>query len=167
VTERQPATASELRALAHPIRLRVLREVLDAARTNAEIAERIGINPATCLHHVRSLLANGFIELDKPRASVNGITEKPYRATPKSWNTTINESPVSQRVAQAALDAFVAEASQPLADLSTSRLGVRLTNAQLHKFEKKLSVLLEEIAKADNPKGAPYAIFTAVHRRAP
>ena len=166
VNERRVATAAELRALAHPLRLRILREVLDTPRTNAEIADRLGVNPATCLHHVRTLLGSGFIEPATPRAGVNGITEKPYKATKKSWHTDFDQAPGgAQPLARAALDAFIAEASGPLAELSTSRLGVRLTEKHRHRFETKLEALLREIARADRPDGERWAIFIATHRR--
>ena len=166
VNERQAATAAELRALAHPLRLRILREVLDTPRTNAEIADRLGVNPATCLHHVRTLLASRFIEPATPRAGVNGITEKPYKATKKSWHTDFDQAPGgAQQLARAMLEAFIAEARGSSSDLSTTRLGVRLSAAQVRRFESKLQALLDEIARADNPDGERWAIFLARHRR--
>src|SRR5262245_44839912 len=50
---RRSATEAEARALASAVRLRIMRLCLDRPLTNKEIAERLGVNPATTLHHVR------------------------------------------------------------------------------------------------------------------
>ena len=62
---RRPATEAEARALASAIRLRIMRLCLDRPLTNKEIAERLGANPATTLHHVRTLVATGFLAAQK------------------------------------------------------------------------------------------------------
>ena len=42
---RRPATAAEAKALAHPLRIRILRLCLDQALTNKQLAERLGKDP--------------------------------------------------------------------------------------------------------------------------
>ncbi|HLH47577.1 MAG TPA: hypothetical protein VKV25_10475, partial [Acidimicrobiales bacterium] len=44
---RRAATLEEARALANPLRLRILRLCLDQARTNAELAALLALQPAT------------------------------------------------------------------------------------------------------------------------
>ena len=73
----------QLKALGHPLRLRVL-ETLGAAdtehMTNRELASRLGVDPGHLHFHVRMLLKAGLIEL----ADANGRgREKPYRAVAK------------------------------------------------------------------------------------
>ena len=80
----RPPTLQEARALAHPLRLRILRLCLDKALTNAELAASLGQRPATVLHHVRTLLTSGFLVEEPWRSGPRGSTEKPYRATGKS-----------------------------------------------------------------------------------
>jgi DNA-binding transcriptional ArsR family regulator len=68
----------QLKALGHPLRLRVL-EVLGESEeelTNRELAERLGVDPGHLHFHVRMLLGAGLIE----RATGRGGREKPYRA---------------------------------------------------------------------------------------
>jgi DNA-binding transcriptional ArsR family regulator len=68
----------QLKALGHPLRLRVL-EVLGETRqqlTNRELAARLGVDPGHLHFHVRMLLNAGLIEL----AETGGRREKPYRA---------------------------------------------------------------------------------------
>jgi DNA-binding transcriptional ArsR family regulator len=70
--ERRPATPEEAKALANPVRLRILRLCLDEALTNKQLAERLGRDPGTVLHHVRSLVATGFLVPDEVRQGEKG-----------------------------------------------------------------------------------------------
>jgi DNA-binding transcriptional ArsR family regulator len=72
----------QLKALGHPLRLRVL-EVLgaeDATLTNRELAERLGVDPGHLHFHVRMLHRAGLIEL----VDRNGGREKPYRSAART-----------------------------------------------------------------------------------
>src|SRR5690606_21557592 len=55
--------ARVLRAVAHPLRLGILDELLkDGPLTATELAERLGETPANCSWHLRQLARYGFIE---------------------------------------------------------------------------------------------------------
>ena len=60
-TERRPASEDEARALASTLRMRILRLCLDVSLTNKEIAARLDRDPASVLHHVRTLVRTGFL----------------------------------------------------------------------------------------------------------
>src|SRR6187397_1377017 len=79
------ATPQEMRALGHPLRWRILRLTLDRPLTNKQIAERLGRDPGTVLHHVRELVRTGFLAADDVRPGKRGALERPYRTTGKSW----------------------------------------------------------------------------------
>ncbi|HMG62144.1 MAG TPA: winged helix-turn-helix domain-containing protein, partial [Streptosporangiaceae bacterium] len=85
MTERRQATDEEARALASALRLRILRICLDEGRTNQEIAQILGRDPASILHHIRTLVRTGFLEALPERRGTRGAREIPYRATRKSW----------------------------------------------------------------------------------
>ena len=73
----------QLKALGHPLRLRVLEmlgEEAGQAFTNRELAGRIGIDPGHLHFHVRMLLKAGLIQLADENG---GRREKPYRAVAK------------------------------------------------------------------------------------
>src|SRR4051794_11913495 len=82
---KRAATPAEFKAMAHPLRLRILRLCLHDAMTNKDLAERLHKDPATTLHHVRMLVESGFLRPDQIRRGSRGALEKPYRATGKSW----------------------------------------------------------------------------------
>ena len=83
--ERRPATDEEARALASSLRLRILRICLGEGRTNKEIAGILGRDPASVLHHIRTLVRTGFLEPQEARRGARGAREIPYLATRKSW----------------------------------------------------------------------------------
>ena len=76
-TARRPATDAEARALASALRLRVLRLCLHEALTNKEIAKRLERDPATVLHHVRTLVNTGFLVSGEPRPGPRGLPCRP------------------------------------------------------------------------------------------
>ena len=92
VRNRRQATEVEARALSSAIRLRILRLCKDEALTNKEIGVRLQLNPATTLHHVRTLVAAGFLTAREERRGTRGAREVPYQATGKSWVLDIEES---------------------------------------------------------------------------
>lgn len=60
---RRVTDARTMRALAHPVRIALLEElVLGGALTATEIGERIGESPTTCSFHLRQLAKYGFVE---------------------------------------------------------------------------------------------------------
>ena len=83
--KRRRATEAEAAALASGIRLRIIRLTFAEALTNRELAERLGRDPATTLHHVRTLVDTGFLVAEAARRGARGSREIPYRATKLSW----------------------------------------------------------------------------------
>jgi DNA-binding transcriptional ArsR family regulator len=73
----------QLKALGHPLRVRVL-EMLgqegDWQLTNRELAQRLGVDPGHLHFHVRMLLRAGLIELAEGEGRGR---EKPYRSVAK------------------------------------------------------------------------------------
>jgi DNA-binding transcriptional ArsR family regulator len=60
---RKITDAGALRALAHPLRLRLMEELLTAGSATAtELAELVGESPANCSWHLRLLAKYGYIE---------------------------------------------------------------------------------------------------------
>jgi DNA-binding transcriptional ArsR family regulator len=73
----------QLKALGHPLRLRVLETLgtgNDEHLTNRELANRLGVDPGHLHFHVRMLLKAGLIEL----AEGGQGREKPYRAVART-----------------------------------------------------------------------------------
>ena len=156
-TERRVATDAEARALASSLRLRILRLTLDEALTNKEIAEALDRNPASVLHHVRTLVDTGFLRPEPVRRGQRGAREIPYRATGKTWNI---EAP--QALAGSAVEAFLSEiASVPPEKRDLSRL--RINGSDVEEFKERLYALLSEFHRRPRNPDAPHSIFIAMH----
>jgi DNA-binding transcriptional ArsR family regulator len=76
----------QLKALGHPLRVRVLEmlgESEDSQLTNRELAARLGVDPGHLHFHVRMLLKAGLIELADDGSGQG--REKPYRAVARTF----------------------------------------------------------------------------------
>ncbi len=82
---RRPPTAEEAKALAHPMRQRIVRLCMERELTNRQLADLLDSEPGTVLPHVRLLLKAEFLHAATPRTGASGALEKPYRATGKTW----------------------------------------------------------------------------------
>jgi Mn-dependent DtxR family transcriptional regulator len=139
--------------------MRILRVCLDEAKSNKEVAQILGKDPATVLHHVRRLVDTGFLAPQPVRRGTRGSREIPYLATGKSWRLM---TPAKDRVL---LDAFLEEvALVPWDTLETARLGLRLSPGQLEALMDRMRDLLDEFrAQPDEPDSQALSLFIAVH----
>ena len=164
---RRPADEAEAKAIASPLRLRILRAALHEPRTNKEIAEALDLNPATSLHHVRTLVETGFLVEQHPRRGARGSRERPYLASGKSWFLELGET---ERVdgQDLLLRTFLADvAALPSGVLGSSRLGFRLSAADRERVLGLLEELLKEIATLpSDPEGESWSIYVGVHPEA-
>lgn len=165
-TEKQRATAAEAKAMAHPLRLRILRLCLDEELSNRELAERLDKDPATVLHHVRLLVDHGFLAAGESRRGRRNAREKPYRATRKSW---VLDFGIASRtkIEVAVAEAFAAELRElaPEDVLESARMGTRLGRKDRDEVLGRIRDLIREIERREDPAGEPLGIYLAVHRR--
>ena len=139
--------------------MRILRVCLHESHTNKEIAEAIGRDPATTLHHVRRLVDTGFLIAQPVRRGTRGSREIPYLATGKSWEISV---PSRSRTL---LETFLEEVAQVDATtLETARLGLRISPDQMEEFRERLAELFDDFAaRPDEPDAPPWSIFFALH----
>jgi DNA-binding transcriptional ArsR family regulator len=154
-----------MRAMANPLRLRILRLTLDRALTNKELADRLGRDPGTVLHHVRVLVRGGFLEAGKVRPGRRGALERPYRATGKSWRIRMRPGrDYTSSVLDAVRDELDESESTPP---KVVRLGVRLNDADLDELRHRIGELGDEFAPRDDPNGTPVGILALIYKRKP
>jgi DNA-binding transcriptional ArsR family regulator len=167
--ERPEATTAEFKALAHPLRLRILRLCLHEARTNKELADALGLDPATTLHHVRTLLRCGFLAPEPMRTGARGATEKPYLATRKSWTLAIPRPDDALTTIVASVDALRAELldAGPDSLVTSTRLGLRLSDAEIDELRARIEAVVADFASRRPTRGGTrVGLFAAVHRLA-
>jgi DNA-binding transcriptional ArsR family regulator len=163
---RRPATEAEAKALASTVRLRIIRLCLDRPLTNKEIAARLEANPATTLHHVRTLVSTGFLAPQEERRGNRNSREVPYLSTGKSWTLNVRDSGVTGGQ-QAMVGAFLEELSLLDMDseqINMARLGLRLTDEEHNELNLRLATLLAEYAdRPPSANGQAYSVFVVLH----
>jgi predicted ArsR family transcriptional regulator len=168
--DRRPATPAEAKALASPLRLRILRLCLDQALTNKQLADRLGRDPGTVLHHVRTLVATGFLAPEEVRQGAKGALEKPYRSTGKSWLLSLDKNEGAEISAtQAMLEAFLAELAEagPGAVRDATRLALTLDDDSREELERRLRAVFDDFAaRPPDPGGRTYGLLFAMHLQA-
>lgn len=167
VWARRPADEAERKALASPLRLRLLRAALHEPRTNAELAELLDLNPASCLHHVRTLVDTGFLVEQEVRRGRRGARERPYLASGKSFYVDTGADPAAD--VWEGQDLLLATFLQDVAGLDphvldTARLGFRLSAADRAVVQDRLHAVLQEVAAMPtDPDGESWSLFLALH----
>jgi DNA-binding transcriptional ArsR family regulator len=150
-----PATDPLLRALAHPMRLRMVSLVWNAPMSAAELARELGVSHALASQHLRRLDAAGLVELAEVRANRGG-RERRYRA--------VHGSPLSDQRPEAA--PLLAEA---LSHTMRERAGRRAPDSEgvasdvelwvapevWEDFRRKLAALLGQLHEAAQAPHAP------------
>ena len=100
---RQLTDARTLRALAHPVRVAMIEELIHGgAMTATELGERIGETPTTCSFHLRQLAKYGFVE----EAGGGHGRSRPWRLTNIGWSFTPGGDPEVELASDAALRVF-------------------------------------------------------------
>jgi DNA-binding transcriptional ArsR family regulator len=165
---RRRADEAEAKAIASPFRLRILRIALHEPRTNKEIAEALGRNPASVLHHVRTLVDTGFLIEQPRRRGQRGSRERPYLASGKSRYLDLGPE-LLYGDQDLLLTTFLEEArALPPGLLNSSRLGFRLKEADRERLLDRFQDLFNEIAAMpSDPDGEPWSIYLALHPEVP
>jgi predicted ArsR family transcriptional regulator len=147
------------RALASPLRMRILRLCLHEARTNKELADELGVNPGTLLHHIRTLVDTGFLAAGEPRRGPRGAREVPYLATRRSWNSGGDD------ISLTLVETFLQEIEGLPADrLYTARLGLKLNAASREEMLERFQELFEEYKdRPADADGEPLSLFFVEH----
>lgn len=106
-TECRVLDAPALRALAHPLRYRLLELLKEGgASTASDLGRRVGESSGSTSYHLRQLAAHGFIE---EASELGSGRDRWWRASPGGWTLEGIEGfqdPTAQRAAAMVLDEF-------------------------------------------------------------
>ena len=172
-------TPQQLRALTHPVRLRILGILRTEGPTTATaLAERLGLNTGATSYHLRQLAQHGFIVDDEERGTGR---ERWWRAAPASTRTDFETltRPEDQEALDAYLQTVVVVYTQMLQQMIEERATLpeqwrnastlsdwrcRLNPEQAERLINTVSDLIEEFEAAeelpaDDPDGVPYTIM--------
>jgi DNA-binding transcriptional ArsR family regulator len=150
--QRRPATVREVKALGHPLRQRILRLCGQHELTNKQLADRLGKDPGTVLHHVRQLVEAGLLEPAQVRTGESGALEKPYQSTGQSWWLDGGLDLANSELAP--LEAFQAELSEagPTAIEIMDRFTLHLSPEQAAELERAILAILDKYVETDQQR---------------
>jgi DNA-binding transcriptional ArsR family regulator len=147
------------KALAHPLRLEILRRLGDRTASPSEIAEEIGAPLTNVSYHVRKLRALGLIKLVK-KTPKRGVIEHYYSAQPRqrvsddAWDETppivkaaLIAPAVKDIAHQLAMAASAGGFNRSDMHLSTNYMTLDLEGWQ--QVAKLLAETLEQIGKVE------------------
>ncbi|GAA1900549.1 winged helix-turn-helix domain-containing protein [Streptomyces sodiiphilus] len=147
------ATVREAKALAHPLRARILRLCGQREMTNKQLAERLGRDPGTVLYHVRLLADAGFLEQAPVRTGASGALEKPYRSTNRSWWLD-SARPDIEPDGFGAFDAFHEELREagPGSVSNFARFMLHLSPEEAAELDRRILAVLDEYVETDHER---------------
>lgn len=160
-----------LRALSHPVRLRMLTILRgEGPATATSLAQRLGLNTGATSYHLRQLAQHGFIEEDAERGNAR---DRWWRAAHESTRTDFREEGVVDSDVEAYLTtvalmyadrmrAAVSEMSflpEPWRKVGTlSDWELKVTPAQAEALVHRLAELIEEAPVSDAGDAAPFVV---------
>jgi DNA-binding transcriptional ArsR family regulator len=97
---RLTATVAELRALAHPLRMRIFELFAEAPRTTKRVADLLGEPPTRLYHHVAALERAGLLKLRETRKN-RGTIEKWYETSARKLGVSASRTNLAPREASA------------------------------------------------------------------
>jgi DNA-binding transcriptional ArsR family regulator len=112
----QRRVVAEMRAFAHPLRLRLFELFAEKPRTTMQVAELLGQPPTRLYHHVNALEKAGLLRLKETRPN-RGTVEKYYeivREAAKPSTAVMMKSAAARQSARAAAGVVFEQARQDL-----------------------------------------------------
>lgn len=149
-------TPEQLRALADPLRQRLLGQFAEGA-TVKQAAQRLGEPPTKLYHHIDHLLAAGLIRVvseEKKRA----VLERTFQAaasrfavSPAAFGSAGSRVGERSRIARSALEELLAGAADEDGALRLMRTRARLSAASLERLESELGRLIADLEDQGSP----------------
>lgn len=170
MASRVPGLA-EMRALAHPLRLRIMELFAEQPRTTKEVAALLGQPPTRLYHHVAALERAGLLRLTETRKK-RGTVERWYEAAARTLHTPPPGEPrgikpqasaarraIALSVLEQSRQELVAAMHHSQGDRPVlGRLVIVAPPAQVAALRKRLTQLLadvqRDIAAKDEPRAA-------------
>ena len=162
--------ADQLRAIADPMRWRILGALLDAPASIQEIARALGAPKGTVGHHVHVLDEAGLIRVVETKR-VRGVVEKRYARVARHFRlpeadaardmgpeaATVSLLPLRQALAEA-------RASSGPNDPSTAVVvRARMSAERAHRFGELMHLLAAEFADGAPDAGETFGLVAAIY----
>ena len=169
--DRRPATPEEARALANPLRLRIIRLCLNQAMTNEQLATRLGRNAGSMLHHVRMLVDTGFLAPEEERRGARGSSSgRTGRPASRGRSTSATRRGLGKTNLRtlALIEAFRAEVAECRGRdrRALAARGPACGRTRATRSQERIEALVAGPHGADDPDGEPYGFLSGCTGRA-
>jgi DNA-binding transcriptional ArsR family regulator len=179
VERRTLSDLKQVRALADPLRMRILGALCEE-RTTKQVAELLHEKPTRLYHHVDALERAGLVQLTKTRPK-RGTVEKYYRSVARTFEGRISTGRQSEASREAIDDVMAAafattsaEVSQLLERGNASTLSeegiltfleIRATRSEIEKVRRRLHAALDAAREEGNssPRDERYRLTIAFY----
>ena len=153
------AEPAHFKALAHPLRQRLLFALAEQPATVSQLAVRLRAHKGNLAHHLKVLRQAGLVEVAETRR-VRGGTEQYYRRTTRRLVMTELQPGPAAAMLQAVGEELAAAPGEPLLLLRH----VRLTPAQAERLADTLTELLTtaEDAGEEQPR---YGVLVSLYQQ--
>lgn len=149
--ERRRRVQAGLRAMAHPIRLRILSLLTGAAMTAAEVARELNLTHANASYHLRQLAEVGQIQPVAGQERIRGGIAKRYRYVIEDKPAGGGAGDPTQRPYRRALyDAVASELRRRAAHLAATPNRSHMTDADLWVDPADWATVREQIQAASD-----------------
>lgn len=155
------SSPEQLKALAHPLRQRLLYALGERPATISQLAASFGAQKGNIAHHLKVLSAAGMVHIVETR-QVRGGTEHYYRRTTRRVYVGGPPGASTTAMLQAVADEITAVPTEPLLTLRH----LRLTADQARRLSEALTTLVDE-ATDDGPEQPRYGLLVGLYETQP
>jgi len=157
---------AQLRAIGDEVRGRILSLLRESAASVTELAEALEMPKGTLAHHVKVLESAGLVHVVATR-QVRALTEKFYGRTARLFMIEHDgEDPtLLHDIAVVTLRTAATELARGGGIVTHGLVRVRLSEADLQRFERRLKRLVDEFRRAEDKNGSSYGLAVALYRQ--
>jgi len=158
---------ADLRALAHPLRLRMMELFAESPKTTKQVADILGQPPTRLYHHVAALERSRLLILKETRKN-RGAVEKWYASVaqqlgiaPGKGRSTAQQRGARRAVATTLLDQakyeLIAMSSNPKEPPLLARIVMTTPRSKIAAIRKRLADTIQSIGKELGSDKTPHA----------
>jgi DNA-binding transcriptional ArsR family regulator len=152
--QRRAPSVREAKALAHPLRVRILTLCARHELTNKQLADRLDSTPGTVLHHVRILVDAGLLLAAPVRTGQSGALEKPYRCAPDIWwlDDPLGAADPDTRFAPIAAFQDELREAGPESVQTFARFLLHLSPEEVVELDRRILEVIDEYIETDHER---------------
>jgi DNA-binding transcriptional ArsR family regulator len=156
----------QLRALGDDVRGRIVALLREQAASASELGTLLGMPKGTVGHHLKVLERAGLVHVVRTRR-VRAVTEKYYGRVARLFiikSGDERDDELAQGVAAIAFRLAAAEFATSPEVAMHALLRVRLADADVRRFNRRLDKLAADVRAAESAEGTTWGVSTALYR---